>query len=33
VLGTPVDLKEKVSGNCGICGKKAKEIMRTAVAY
>ncbi len=33
VLGTPVDLKEKVSGNCIVCGKKAKEIMRTAVAY
>ena len=33
VLGTPVDLEEKVSGNCVVCGKKAKEIMRTAVAY
>jgi prolyl-tRNA synthetase len=33
VLGTPVDFEEKVSGNCVVCGKKAKEIMRTAIAY
>jgi prolyl-tRNA synthetase len=33
VLGTPVDFEEKVSGKCVVCGKKAKEIMRTAVAY
>jgi len=33
VLGTPVDLKEKVSGNCIMCGKKAKHIVRVAVAY
>jgi prolyl-tRNA synthetase len=33
VLGTPIDLEETVDGNCVVCGKKAKEIMRTAVAY
>jgi prolyl-tRNA synthetase len=33
VLGTPADLEETVAGNCVVCGKKAKEIMRTAVAY
>jgi len=33
VLGTPVDLKEKVKGNCVVCGKKAKDIVRVAVAY
>jgi len=33
VLGTPVDLKEKVTGNCVVCGKKAKDIIRVAVAY
>jgi prolyl-tRNA synthetase len=33
VLGTPLDLEETIAGNCVVCGKKAKEIMRTAVAY
>ena len=33
VLGTPEDLQEKVKGNCVICGKKAKSILRLAVAY
>jgi len=33
VLGTPMDLKEKVVGNCAVCGKKAKDIVRVAVAY
>jgi prolyl-tRNA synthetase len=33
VLGTPVDLKEKVTGNCVVCGKRAKDIVRVAVAY
>ena len=33
VLGTPLDLKETISGNCAVCGKKAREIMRTAVAH
>jgi len=33
VLGTPVDLKEKVVGNCVVCGKKAANIVRVAVAY
>jgi prolyl-tRNA synthetase len=33
VLGTPEDLNEKVTGNCVVCGKKAKGIVRVAVAY
>jgi prolyl-tRNA synthetase len=33
VLGTPVDLNEKVAGNCVVCRKKAKDIVRVAVAY
>jgi len=33
VLGTPGDLKEKVVGNCVVCGRKAKDIVRVAVAY
>jgi prolyl-tRNA synthetase len=35
VLGTPVDLKQKAKEkeNCVVCGKKAKDFVRTAVAY
>jgi prolyl-tRNA synthetase len=33
VLGTPEDLKEKAKGHCVVCGKKAEEIVRVAVAY
>jgi prolyl-tRNA synthetase len=33
VLGTPMDSKEKVKGNCVICGKKAKDILRVGIAY
>ena len=33
VLGIPQDVKEKVSGNCIVCGKKAQNIVRVAVAY
>jgi len=33
VLGTPMDLKEKDAGNCVVCGKKSKDIVRVAVAY
>lgn len=33
VLGTPEDLKEKVKGNCVVCGKKAEKILRAAVSY
>jgi prolyl-tRNA synthetase len=33
VLGTPIDLKEDVSGNCVICNGEAKTIVRVAVAY
>jgi len=33
VLGTPMDNREKAKGNCIVCGGKAKEIIRTALAY
>jgi prolyl-tRNA synthetase len=33
VLGTPMDLKEKIEGNCVLCRKKAKSIVRISVAY
>jgi len=33
VLGTTVDLKARVKGNCIVCGKKATDIIRVAVAY
>jgi len=33
VLGIPVDLKEETKGNCAVCGKKAAQIIRVAVAY
>jgi len=33
VLGIPQDMKEKVSGKCVVCGKKAKNIVRVAMAY
>jgi prolyl-tRNA synthetase len=33
VLGMPMDEKEKVSGNCIVCGKKAQNVVRVAVAY
>jgi prolyl-tRNA synthetase len=33
VLGTPEDLKEEVKEHCVVCGKRAKEIVRVAVAY
>ena len=33
VLGTPEDTKTKVSGTCVVCGEKAKETARTAIAY
>jgi prolyl-tRNA synthetase len=33
LLGTPADVKIKAEGNCLICGEKAQEIVRTAVAY
>jgi prolyl-tRNA synthetase len=33
VLGTPMDLKENVSGNCVICNGEAKTIVRVAIAY
>lgn len=35
VLGTPVDLKQKAKEkeNCVVCGKKAKDFVRTSVAY
>ena len=33
VLGVPQDIEETVFGNCIVCGKKAKSIVRVAVAY
>ncbi len=33
VLGIPMDEKEKASGNCIVCGKKAQKVVRVAVAY
>ncbi|HEY4674558.1 MAG TPA: proline--tRNA ligase [Candidatus Bathyarchaeia archaeon] len=33
VLGTPEDKNEKIEGTCVICGKKAKTMARTAIAY
>jgi prolyl-tRNA synthetase len=33
VLGTPQDLEEKIDGKCVACGKKAKNLLRTAIAY
>jgi hypothetical protein len=33
VLGMPMDEKEKASGNCIVCGKKAQNVVRVAVAY
>lgn len=33
VLGTPMDLKDDISGSCVICGNKAKNVVRVAVAY
>jgi prolyl-tRNA synthetase len=33
VLGTPMDLREDVSGSCVICDKEAKTIVRVAIAY
>lgn len=33
VLGTPEDKKETISGNCVVCGNRAKHIVRVAIAY
>lgn len=33
VLGTPEDSEETAKGNCVVCGKKAKAILRTAMTY
>ena len=33
VLGTPEDSKEKVKGNCVVCTRRARSILRLAVAY
>jgi prolyl-tRNA synthetase len=33
ILGVPVDIKEKASGKCIVCDKKAQNIVRVAVAY
>ena len=33
VLGVPMDIEEKIDGNCVICGKTAADIIRVAIAY
>jgi prolyl-tRNA synthetase len=33
VLGTPEDSKAKITGQCIVCGQKANDVVRTAVAY
>jgi len=33
LLGTPVDIADKIEGNCIICGKKASSLVRVAIAY
>lgn len=33
ILGTPEDSEETAKGNCVVCGKKAKAILRTAITY
>jgi hypothetical protein len=33
IIGIPVDVKEKASGNCIVCGKKSQDIVRVAVSY
>jgi len=33
VLGVPTDVKEKVEGECVVCGRKAEHVVRTAIAY
>jgi len=33
VLGTPEDVEEKVDGKCVVCGQKAVNVVRVALAY
>jgi len=33
VLGVPVDIEEKVTGKCVVCGRKAEHVVRAAIAY
>ena len=33
VLGVPIDTKEKVEGECVVCGRKAEHVVRAAIAY
>jgi len=33
LLGTPVDIKEKIVGKCLVCKKKASNIVRLAITY
>lgn len=33
LLGTPVDTEEKIEGKCVICGAKASNLVRMAIAY
>jgi len=33
LLGTPVDIEEKIEGKCLVCGKEASNLVRVAIAY
>ena len=33
LLGTPIDINEKIDGKCIICSKKAENLVRVAIAY
>ncbi|MDH5448602.1 MAG: proline--tRNA ligase [Candidatus Bathyarchaeota archaeon] len=33
LLGTPVDIEEKIEGKCLVCGKKASNLVRVAITY
>ena len=33
ILGTPEDVKEKITGKCVVCGRKAASTLRIALAY
>jgi prolyl-tRNA synthetase len=33
LLGTPVDVEEKIEGKCVVCGREALSLVRVAIAY
>jgi prolyl-tRNA synthetase len=33
LLGTPLDIEDKIEGKCAVCGKKTSSLVRIAVAY